>query len=191
MEIFQRLKTIRKEKKLTREELYEKLKNIFGKKALKPNSIWRIENGLTAARTNSLHQLCVGLDISLKDLLAENTPQPKLLDVVKKDLRLDKFVYNERVKAEILTPSDRKFLAQEFTLLPDSATKTEEDPIEVGRFEKWVYCLSGKVTCVVGTEEQLIEKGDCCSFESNLPHHFENRTTRKARLLIVQNPRHI
>ena len=191
MEIFQRIKKIRKEKKLTREELYEKLKAIFGKKALKPTSIWRIENGLTAARTNSLHQLCVGLDISLKDLLAENTPQPKLLDLVKKNLRLDKFIYNELVKAEILTPPERKFLAQELTLLPESATKTEEDPIEVGRFEKWVYCLSGKVTCVVGTEEQLIGKGDCCSFESNLPHHFENRTNRKARLLIVQNPRHI
>lgn len=191
MEIIQRLKIIRKEKKLTREELYHKLESIFGKKALKPNSIWRIENGLTTARTNSLHQLCVGLDISLKDLLAQIAPQPELLDVVKKDLRLDKFVYNEKIKSEILTPPERRFLAQELTLLPESATKTEEDPIEVGRFEKWIYCLSGKVICVVGTEEQLIEKGDCCSFESNLPHHFENRTDRKARLLIVQNPRHI
>ncbi|MBI5144787.1 MAG: cupin domain-containing protein, partial [Candidatus Omnitrophica bacterium] len=49
----------------------------------------------------------------------------------------------------------------------------------------------GKVICVVGIEKHLLNKGDCLSFESNIPHYFENNSSRKARCLIVQNPRYI
>lgn len=191
MQIHEKLKQIRLEKKLTREELYARLLDIFGDKAVKANSIWRIESGLTSARASSLHQLCIGLGISLKDLLGENEPQSKLVDIVKKDSRLDHYVYSLKAQSEILSSPNRKFLVQELTLLPGGQTRTEEDPIEVAKFEKWVYCLSGKLTCSVGTETHTLNKGDCLSFESNIPHHFENNGARKVKCLIVQNPRYI
>lgn len=191
MELQEKIKQIRRERKLTREQLYEKLRVIFGEEAIKPNTIWRIESGLTSARTSSVHQLCVALDISLRDLLESIQPISKIVDLIKKDERIDQYVYDPKAKTEILTSPKRSFLVQELTLLPGGATKTEEDPIELGKFEKWVYCLSGKIDCTVGTEKHTLNKGDCLSFESNIPHYFENNFSRKTRCIIVQNPRHI
>lgn len=191
MEIHEKIKQIRQEKKMSREEVYTRLRDIFGDKAVKPNTIWRIESGLTSARASSLHQICIGLGVSLKELLGDIEPESKLVDITKKDKRMDQYVYNQKAQAEILTSSLRRFLVQELSLLPGGATRTEEDPIEVGKFEKWVYCLAGKITCVVGTERHTLNKGDCLSFESNIPHYFENNFSRKAKCIIVQNPRYI
>jgi transcriptional regulator with XRE-family HTH domain len=191
MELREKIKQIRQEKKLSREELYERLVDIFGDKAVKPNTIWRIESGLTSARASSLHQICIGLGVSLKELLGELEPESRLVDIVKKGKRIDQYIYNQKAQAEMLTPAQRSFLVQELTLLPGGMTRTEEDPIEVGKFEKWVYCLTGKLTCIVGTERHTLNKGDCLSFESNIPHYFENNSSKKSRCLIVQNPRYI
>ena len=191
MEISEKIKMIRKEKKLSREELYLKLKEIFGERSILPNTIWRIESGLTAPRTSSLHQICVGLGISLKDLLEGIEEETKLVDLIKKGKRLEQFVYNEKARAEILSSAKLPFLAQELILLAQGKTPVEEDPIEVGKFQKLVYCLSGKITCTVGTEKHILNKGDCLSFESNLPHYFEYSASRLSRLLIIQIPRQI
>lgn len=191
MELHERIKQIRQEKKMSREELYEKLLDIFGDKAVKPNTIWRIESGLTSARASSLHQICIGLGISLKELLGTDELESKIVDIVKKGKRVDQYVYNQKAQAEILTPAKRSFLVEELTILPGGQTRTEEDPIEVAKFEKLVYCLSGKITCVVGTEKHLLNKGDSLSFESNIPHYFENNSSKKTHCLIMQNPRYI
>lgn len=191
MELHEKIKEIRREKGMSREELYERLVDIFGDKAVKPNTIWRIESGLTSARASSLHQLCIGLGVSLKELLGDIEPESKLVDIVKKGKRVDQYVYNQKAQAEILTPAKITFLAEELTLLPGGQTRTEENPIEIAKFQKWVYCLTGKITCVVGTERHTLNKGDCLSFESNIPHYFENNSSRKSHCLIVQNPRYI
>lgn len=190
MELYEKIKEIRQEKKLSREDLYKKLNEIFGERTIKPNTIWRIESGLTSARASSLHQICVGLGVSLKDVLAE-TPAATLADFIKSGKRLDQFSYNDKARAEILSSANLPFLAQELILLPGGITNIEEDPIEVGKFKKWVYCLSGKATCIVGTEKHTLNKGDCLSFESTIPHHFENTSTKKCRCIIIQNPRYI
>lgn len=191
MELYEKIKEIRQVKKLSRDDLYKKLNAIFGAQTIKPNTIWRIESGLTSARASSLHQICIGLGVSLRDILAGITPATTIVDFIKKEKRLDQFVYNELARAETLSSATLPFLTQELTLLPAAVTNTEEDPIEVGKFKKWVYALSGKVTCVVGTEKHDLNKGDCLSFESTLPHHFENNSAKKARCIIVQNPRYI
>ena len=138
-----------------------------------------------------MHQLCIGLGVSIKEILGETEPESKLVDLIKHDKRSEQYIHNQKALADILTPATRRFLAQELTLLPGGKTHTEEDPIEVGKFEKWIYCLAGEMTCVVGTEKHLLHKSDCLSFESNIPHYFENNSSRKTHCIIVQNPRYI
>ena len=191
MELREKIRQIRQEKKLSREDLYIKLKEIFGDKTIKPNSIWRIETGLTTARSSSLHQICVGLGISLKDMLAGITSEKKIIDFLERNQRSDRFIYNDKAFVEILSSANLPLLAQELTLSPGGATNIEEDPIEVARFQKWVYCLSGKITFTVGTEKHLLNKGDCLSFDSNIPHYFHNASTRKSRCIIIQNPKYV
>jgi len=191
MDLSEKIKEIRKEKHMTREGLYEKLHSVFGEKTIKPNSIWRIESGLTSARPSSLHQICVGLGVSLKDMLQGVASEPKLVEKSIKGRRMDEFVYNDLAKAEILSSPGLPFLAQELTILPNGSTNLEEDPIEVGKFQKLVYCLSGKITCTVGTETHTLNKGDSLSFESNIPHYFKNVSARKSRCIIIQNPKYL
>ena len=161
---------------MSREELHQKLMDIFWENAVTPNTIWRIESGLTIARASSLHQICIGLGVSLKDILGEVEPESKLVDIVKRIKGWISIFTVRRPKPKSSLPLKRGFLAQELTLLPGGATRSEEDPIEIGKFEKLIYCLSGKVTCVVGTERHILNKGDCLSFQSNLPHYFENKS---------------
>lgn len=191
MEVRERIREIRQTEKLSREELYQRLRNIFGEKTIKPNSIWRIESGLTSARASSLHQICIGLGVSLKDLLSDITAESRIVNITRKGKAIDQFIYNQKARAEILSHPGLPFFAQGLFLLPGGITNTEEDPIEIAKFQKWVYCLSAKFDCIIGTEKHTLNKGDSLSFDSNIPHHFENPYARKARGIVIQNPKHI
>ncbi|MCU0666868.1 MAG: XRE family transcriptional regulator [Candidatus Omnitrophica bacterium] len=187
----EKLKKLRQEKKISRQQLYEKLKAIFADKAIKPNSIWRIEQGLTRARISSLEQLCVGLGVSLKDILPPLSQETKLAQIIRKKERINRYNYNKNSRIDMISSDTLDFLCQELTLSKKESTPAEEDPLQLGRFFKWVYCLRGKITCAVGAEKHNLAKGDCLSFESNIKHYFQNNSDKTSMLLIVQYPKHI
>jgi transcriptional regulator with XRE-family HTH domain len=192
MKLHEKIRQIRKEKGLSLIELEKRLVNIFGKKALRYNSLYRIEKGLREARVSSLSQFCIGLGISLKELI-EGTEEEEfpLVDFIKKSSRVSQYVYSEKAYAQLLTKEKQPFLAQRLVLEPEGKTKIEQDPLEIGKFEKWVYGLKGKVTCVVGQNRYVLRKDDSLCFESNIPHYFENNTAQKASCIIIQNPKHM
>jgi len=193
MKVGEKIKQIRIQKGLSLRDFSERLKNIFGNKALRYNTIYRIEKGLRdAKRISSLSQICIGLEISLKEL-KEGTEEEKisLVDHIKKRDKTAKYIYSPNARAEILTKEKQPFLGVRLVLLPGGKTNLEQDPIELGRFEKWIYGLKGKITCTVGQEKIILGKDEVICFESNIPHYFENNTTQKASCIIIQNPKHI
>lgn len=191
MKLGEKVKQIREEKGLTLRDLAARLKEIFGKKALGYNAVYRIEKGLRDPRIASLGQICLALEISLKDL-KEGTEEEKfaLIDQIKKRESKARYVYSNAY-AEILSKDRQRILALRLFLFPGGKTNLEQDPLELGRFEKWVYGLKGKVTCVVGENKLLVAKDEVIAFESNIPHYFENNTLKKASCIIIQNPKHI
>lgn len=191
MRLNEKIRKIRKEKGLTMLELHEKLKKIFGDKALEYNTLARIEQGKTNPRMNSLLQICIGLGITLKEAREGIEEEYSLVDVVKKNKRIDRYTYNQKAYSEILTSLKRGFLCAELTIEPQGKTILEQDPPDIVKFEKWIYCLRGKISCHVGEEVHILKRGDCLSFESTLPHYFENKTNKKVSCIVVQNPRHI
>jgi len=192
MKLNEKIRHIRKEKRLSLRDLQQRLVEIFGNKALRYNTLYRIEKGLRDGRVSSLSQICIGLGISLKEL-KEGTEEEKLslVDSIKKRDKVAQYVYSEKAYAQILTKEKQTFLGLRLVLEPGGKTKLEQDPIELGRFEKWVYGLKGKITCLVGQERYVLSKDEVLCFESNLPHSFENNTTQKAACIIIQNPKHI
>jgi len=192
MKLHDKIRQIRKEKGFSLTELEERLVEIFGNKALRYNTLYRIEKGLRDARIASLSQICIGLGISLREL-KEGTEEEKssLVSFIKKRDKVAQYVYSEKAYAQMLTGEKQPFLGLRLVLEPAGKTKLEQDPIELGRFEKWVYGLKGKVTCVVGQEKYDVKKDEALCFESNIPHSFENNTLQKASCIIIQNPRHI
>ncbi|MGD0336360.1 MAG: helix-turn-helix domain-containing protein [Candidatus Omnitrophota bacterium] len=193
MKLHEKIRQIRKERGLSLTELEKRLLDIFGKKALRYNSLYRIEKGLRDARVSSLSQLSIGLGISLKELKEGTEEEEKIsiLDSIKKTDKVAQYVYSQKAYAQILTREKQPFLALRLVLEPGGKTKLEQDPIELGRFEKWVYGLKGKITCAVGEEKTTVGRNETLIFESSLPHYFENTTTKKASCIIIQNPKHI
>lgn len=192
MKLHEKIRQIRKEKKLSLTELEQRLVEIFGDNALRYNTLYRIEKGLRDARISSLSQICIGLGISLKEL-KEGVEEEKfyLVEYIKKRDKIAQYVYSEKACAQILTREKQPFLGLRLVLEPQGKTKLEQDPAELGKFEKWVYGLKGRITCVVGQDAYIINKDEVLCFDSSLPHHFENNTPQKASCIIIQNPKHI
>ena len=191
MPTFEKIRQIRKEKGMTLRKLHHKLQEIFGNKALRYNTLYRIEKGLRKARVSSLSQICLGLGISLKDIEEAISDDYTLASVIRKNDTLAQYIYSEKAGAQILTKETQPFLALRLKLESQARTKIEQDPIELGKFEKWVYGVKGKITCVVGQEKLMLGKDEVVCFESTLPHYFENKTNQKSVCIIIQNPKHI
>jgi len=192
MKLNDKIRQIRKQKGISLRELVNRLTEIFGKKGLRYNTVYRIEKGLREARISSLSQICIGLEISLKDL-KEGTEEENLsvVDQIKKRDKTAKYIYSSNAVSEILTKEKQPFLGVRLNLNPGGRTNLEQDPLELGKFEKWIYGLKGKITCVVGQEKIVLGKDEAICFESTIPHYFENNTTQKASCIVIQNPKHI
>ena len=192
MTLAEKIRKIRREKGLSLRDLQKRLQEIFGESALRYNTLYRIEKGLRDPRVASLTQICLGLGISLRDL-KENTEEETspLVDGIKKHNKVAQYVFSEKAYAQILTKEKQPFLGLRLILHPGGKTKLEQDPVELGKFQKWVYGLKGEITCVIGQKEYLIRKNEVLMFESNLPHLFENNTKQDASCIIIQNPKHI
>ena len=192
MKVYEKIRKIRKEKGLSMIELESRLKEIFGDKALRYNTIYRIEKGLRDARISSLSQICTGLGISLKELKEGTDAEvSSLIDIISKREKTAQYVYTSKAKAEILTTERQPFLALRLVLEPGGKTNLEQDPAELGKFEKWAYGLRGKVTCVIGNYKYILKKDEALCFDSSLPHYFENTTPKRTLCIIIQNPKHL
>ena len=194
MELYEKIRHIRCDLlKISLKDFHKKLVDIFGDKALTYYSLCRLEKGYREdIRIKSLYQICTGLGISLKELKkGTEDEESKIVKIIKAtDRANNRYFYNEKAVAEILSTRDLRFLVMELELLPFSATKEEQDPVDVNRFEKLIIILQGEILCYIGNEKRLIKKGDTLSFASNIPHHFENPSKKvKARCIIVQNPK--
>ncbi|MCP4651921.1 MAG: cupin domain-containing protein [Candidatus Omnitrophica bacterium] len=189
MQLHQYLTQIRKDKKLKIQHLHNKIKKIFAKKAVSYRSLLRILQGHTQGRESSLYQVCIGLGITPAQLKENIMSQPDAIDYIKRSLRKDKYIYNENASAELLAGPERSFLTMELTLKAKGKTKPQGATTTEVKSEKWVYGLFGKTTCVIDDKTYQLDKGDCLSFNGNLPHYFKNKTSKKAQCLIVQTPR--
>lgn len=219
MKLHEKIKQIREEKSLSLKELHRLMLNDFKEGTITYRTLQRIEAGDTDGKGTSLHQICTALKISLSELKKGTEEENRPVDLVKRNRRLGKYIFNGRVYAELLTRQNRNFMVQELVLKPQGKTKLEQDPeLNLGRetaaeireilkkanlearipedykllkFEKYVYCLKGRVACYIGKNKYTLIKGDGLSFESSLPHWFENATKVESRCLIFQNPRYL
>jgi len=194
MKLHEKIRHLRRDVlKLSLKGFYEKLKGIFGSDALTYHSLCRLEKGYRSdIRLKSLYQICTGLGVSLKELREGTEEEESKIVTIGtiKDRKDNKYIYNDKAFAEILSGRHLKFLAIELTILPGGATEKEEDPLDTNKFEKLIIMLQGEMIVHVGKESHRIKKDDTLSFSSNIPHHFENPSdTKKAIAIIIQDPK--
>lgn len=219
MKLHEKIKKIRLERGLSLKELRRLIVNDFKEGAITHRTLQRIEAGDTDGKGLSLHQISTALKISLSELKKDTEEETRPIDLIKRNKRLGRYIFNEKAYADLLIRQNRNFMVTELVLKPQGKTKLEQDPelvleedklqqikqilkslnleapvledYKILRFEKYVYCLKGPIACYIGKDEFILRKGDGISFESVLPHWFENISKTGSRCLIFQNPRYL
>lgn len=189
MKLHEKIKIIRREKNLTQQQLQERIAKFFGKSAIDRRTLQRIEGGKTDGRASSIHQICIGLSINLKDLY-EGTESQEKTGFARWDKYKGRYVFNETAFAQLLSGRDMEFLCMKLSLDPEGKTSVEKDP-EDKKYTKWLYILRGSLVVHVEDQHYLLKKNQCATFHSSSSHYFENPSKKKTLCLIMQYPRHI
>jgi transcriptional regulator with XRE-family HTH domain len=189
MQIYERIKKIREEKGLKLIDLYDRIAEQFGPRAIDYSTLKRIQSGKTKPTDFSLYRISMGLGISLKDLKEDENAIVRFIPFDKPEGRYD-YTPIKAHADKLAGPKLKGFLPQRLILSPNSKTRIEKDPENTREviYQKWVYGLKGEVTCVVNEERFILKRGDACFFESRYPHCFENNSVKTSTCLIIQSP---
>jgi len=162
MELGEKLKAIRLEKKMTLDEVAKK-------SSLTKSFISQIELNKTSPSITSLMKLASALEFRLTDLFREDNLMEDVL--FKKEKRNSYYNKKKQLTIELL-----------FTRSPDQ----KMEPIYM-RFEpggktdiitrigqEFVYVIKGRVKLIFDQREYIGEEGDSLYFDSSIPHRWEN-----------------
>lgn len=195
MRIGENIKRIRKHKKIKRSELANKLKFMYGDRAVDYRTIERIENGyIEKGRMSTLCQIADGLDVDLKELLADTSLDNKSkqeessnnIYITRLKERGGIFRYNDLASLELISPKESPFMSSILRIEPSGKTKVEQDPEGTIKF---ILVLDGEVFVSVGNVERVLSKGDSIYFKSSAPHYFENKGRKPLKAVLYQNPK--
>lgn len=195
MKIGDNIKKIRKAQGLKRSDLVKKLRFTYGENALGYRTIQRMERGENLKdRLSSLLQLAYVLGVDLNQFYKgteyEDKSQleeaAKEICITKNKARGGTFRYNDRAVLEIVSPKNSGYMSMIMELEPNAKTKQEQDPEGTIKF---IFVITGGITIVVEELERALFKGDSVQINSHRPHHFENRSNRKALAIVYQNPK--
>lgn len=195
MKIGDNVKKIRKHQRLKRSDLVKKLRFAYGENALGYRTIQRIERGENLKeRLSSLLQLAYILGVDLNQFYKGTEYEDKAqLEEASKEVcitsakaRGGTFRYSDSAILEIVSPKNSGYVAMLLSLGPNSKTRQEQDPEGTIKF---VFVIGGEITIIIEELERTLRKGDSVQLNSHRPHHFENRTKRKATAILYQNPK--
>jgi len=190
MELHEKIRHLREKRKLTQEDLLNKIRELFPGGAISRRTLQRIEAGQTDGRASSLHQICGGLDVTVDQLLAD-VEKREITGFTRWDTYRGDYVYNNGAVARLMSGREMPFLCMKLCLKPKSATRLEKDPDEKSKYIKWVYVLRGALTLHVEEQIYVMKQTHCATFFSTQPHYFENATSKDTICIIMQYPRHI
>jgi len=186
LKLYEKIKKTREDLGLSLKDVFERGVEIFGKrKAISYRTLQRIEDG-SMAKFSSALKICCALGVPLNKLI-ENTEFEQRM-VIRKKERLDEYTFNDKAFASVISSPNRSFLSLELILEPLGKTTLEQSPSDK-IYEKWVYIVSGELVCNLENERFTLKSGDSISFDSSLPHYFENPTNKKCMAIVVQNPK--
>ncbi|TMV45448.1 cupin domain-containing protein [Paenibacillus mesophilus] len=165
----QKLRTIRKQRGLTMQQLAEQANVSTGQ-------ISQIERGQVIPTLVLFWKLCKVLDVPLHVFFEDDNGQDDEHVVVRKDQRKQIHFPNSNVVYHSLTPHSKGEL--DFLLIeiqPGEAHEREQQVSHGG--EECGFVQQGQLTVLYGDKRYVLEAGDSISFQSTVPHRFMNEGT--------------
>ena len=177
-----RLRLLRKEKKLS-------IRTLAAKCGISVNTLSLIENDRTSPSVHTLQLLARGLEVPLVTFFEEDKPGHSLVYQQQGQRPLMRFANGTLEKlGEGLPPLGAEPIL--VTLDADQAAGGSRtaggDISHVGR--EFIYCLEGKIICIVANQEYHLLPGDSLLFDASAPHHWLNANSVPTKLLVLFCP---
>jgi transcriptional regulator with XRE-family HTH domain len=168
-----------------REAMDLSLRDLADRSGVSAPMLSQVERGETSPTLAVASRIAAGLELSLSQLL--RLDEGDGVNVVRADERL----LGGRARGhryEVLTPplpGQRAELSLH-TLAAGAATGGPDDPpIHEPGSRETAFVVEGDLRLVWDGHSHDLGEGDAVTFDSDLPHHFENPGTRPARFLAV------
>ncbi len=177
-EIGKRIKVLRNEKGLTLEQLATRTGYTKG-------YLSKVEKSVKAPPVSTLGTIGRVLGVTISTLLGENTPAVSACSLVKKGERLllarggEAFGYSYEAVAHKCNSKLMEPFILTLPAHPKNLARNQHEGQEL------LYVLEGTMIFHHGTEEFLVEEGDCVYFDASIPHFGQTKGEKAAKCFMV------
>jgi transcriptional regulator with XRE-family HTH domain len=163
------------------------LQQLAAEAGVSPGLISQLERGIGNPSFKTLQRLADALDLRIGDLVEAAAPGPGPRPmIVRSDARARLQITAESPVYELLTPNLKGRLEVLETTLPSGFSNRDAPFLHEG--EECVVVLEGAVDVGVGDLVDHLTAGDAITYDSSIPHWWENNTDRPSRVLGVVTP---
>jgi transcriptional regulator with XRE-family HTH domain len=162
------------------------LRDLAARSGVSAPMLSQVERGETSPTLTVAARIATGLELRLSQLL--RLDESSSVTVVRASQRQRGGNARRGHRFEVMTaaqPGQRAELSRH-TLAPGGATGAADDPPmhEPGSRET-ALVEQGSLVLVCDGQRHELGKGDCVTFDADLPHHFENPTDAEAAFLAL------
>lgn len=186
-EVGQKIKSLRKAKKMTAKKLAMQASISVGMLSL-------LENGSTSGSVETLRKIAKVLNTTLAHIFTDdesestnNLTNSESMYVVRKDARKKISFPDPLYKCELLTPNLQGEL--EFILVELEAGRVTNEVLpHTQGGEECDYVLEGTIEVLLEDKQFILNEGDSIRFNPETPHKIENKSSCKAVYISVITP---
>jgi len=177
MKIGKRLKTLRKERKMT-------LKELSQKSGVQVATLSRMENNILVGPIKSHINICKALGVFLSDFYRQIEEDHKMVSLSKPEAELLSYANSREYSTEMLVKKvlDQKMMPFLLRIKKDGKTEAEK---EKRGSQKFTYVLEGRIKATVGEKEYELLKAESIYFDASLSHVFYNLHDGESCILSV------
>lgn len=178
VQISMRLRELRRKQKMS-------IRALAAHCGISANTLSLIENRRTSPSVHTLQLLADGLGVPLVTFFEEEKPSPALVYQQQGQRPQLRFANGTLEKlGQGLPPLGAEPIL--VTLNPGQAGANDIDISHTGR--EFIYCLEGKVICVVANQAFHLSPGDSLLFDASALHRWQNAASGSSRLLVLFCP---
>ena len=159
------------------------LRALAERSGLSTNAIGLIERGDNSPTVSSLHSLAGALTVPITAFF-EQRSDGQIIHLSKEERPVSE---TAGVRMESLGSGLPNQLIEPFVMIIEPGRSSSSSQI-THPGEEFVFVLSGRLVCTINDKEYPLKKGNSLLFLSTQPHKYENRTSKKAEILIIFQP---
>ena len=180
MKIGNKIRILRKAKKMTLEQLSEK-------SGVALATLSRIENDKMTGTLESHMNIAKTLGVNLSELLSDIGIENKNIDIMSKKNHTDVFVHSDKSSYEILTTKVLSKKMMPILLKIDSGGGTNPEQASSGT-EKFIFVLEGSIELNIADKKYTLDCADTTYFDASMSHYYKNTGKNPAKAICIITP---